>query len=498
MKIFKSNISKWVVGACLLAVSTTSCNDAFLEKVPTSRVSPETVFATTDNALTAINGMHKHLYAQWYSTQIEGGQSGNILYMEALGDDMVMNGSSSWLRSEYRWLSQSNENSSLVRFNYGFYFVFVGNANQIIANIDNAVGPDNVKANIKAQALAYRAWAYYQMIQLYGARYVKGGDNSGLGLPIVTEPTSDAIPRSSVEDVYTQINKDIDDAIALFASATNRTHKSNWNIDAVKGLKARVALTTQDYANAAKYAAEARQGYRLMNPEEYSSGFSKLSLPEAIWGFEHIESQTTYFYSFFAQMGNFSSTFNRNVPKIMNASLFNEIEDTDVRKTLWDNTGADEDWPYASNFVRAQYAQRKFILESPASSNGDYMLMRASEMYLIEAEALARLGGRDSEAADALYTMAVARDPEYTKSTNTGQALIDEILIQRRIELWGEGFRFYDLKRLNLPLDRTTATNMDVSNAITMQVPAGDPRWTFKIPQGEIDRTSGVVVQNPL
>lgn len=47
------------------------------------------------------------------------------------------------------------------------------------------------------------------------------------------------------------------------------------------------------------------------------------------------------------------------------------------------------------------------------------------------------------------------RDASYTLSTNTGQALIDEIMVQRRVELWGEGFRFLDLKRLNLPLDRT-------------------------------------------
>src|SRR5690606_21133411 len=127
---------------------------------------------------------------------------------------------------------------------------------------------------------------------------------------------------------------------------------------------------------------------------------------------------------------------------------------------------------------------------------GDVPLMRAGEMYLIEAEALARLGGRDADAAQALYTLAVNRDPAYTLTTNTGQALIDEIMIQRRVELWGEGFRFYDLKRLNLPLDRTGA-NHSSAVASTLEVPAGDKTWEFLIPRTELNSNENTV-QNPL
>ena len=72
-------------------------------------------------------------------------------------------------------------------------------------------------------------------------------------------------------------------------------------------------------------------------------------------------------------------------------------------------------------------------------------------------------------------------------STNTGQALIDEIMVQRRVELWGEGFRFYDLKRLDLPLDRTAVPNyVSASVGGVMQVAAGDNKWQFAIPIGEL------------
>ena len=81
--------------------------------------------------------------------------------------------------------------------------------------------------------------------------------------------------------------------------------------------------------------------------------------------------------------------------------------------------------------------------------------MRSAEMYLIEAEAKARLG--DATAADVLFELVSNRDPGYVKSTNTGMDLVEEVYLQRRIELWGEGVSWFDLKRLKKPLDRSGA-----------------------------------------
>jgi len=122
-------------------------------------------------------------------------------------------------------------------------------------------------------------------------------------------------------------------------------------------------------------------------------------------------------------------------------------------------------------------------------------MMRAAEMYLIEAESLARKGS--SNAAQVLYDLEITRDPAYVLSTNTGQALIDEILVQRRIELWGEGFRWLDLKRLNLPLDRTGSNHTSSITGGVMSVPVGDNRWVWAIPQDEIN-ANPLIDQNPI
>ena len=121
-------------------------------------------------------------------------------------------------------------------------------------------------------------------------------------------------------------------------------------------------------------------------------------------------------------------------------------------------------------------------------------------MARAQAEALAR-SGKETEAKDVLYLLAKDRDPLYVKSTKSGQALLDEILIQRRIELWGEGRNWTDLKRLDLPLVRivgpTAGLGAHVEAYCTVfNVPAGGSLWTWMIPQDEID-SNPLIVQNP-
>ena len=85
-------------------------------------------------------------------------------------------------------------------------------------------------------------------------------------------------------------------------------------------------------------------------------------------------------------------------------------------------------------------------------------------------------------------------------SANTGQALIDEIMLNRRLELWGEGFRFTDLKRLNLPLSRPTGTGGGYHTTALCNltsVAAGDVSWEWLIPKAEMDANESMV-QNPL
>jgi hypothetical protein len=485
----KIKLSYLIIAGMLL---TASCKKSYLTTLPTSQTVAEGLLSNTADAFKALNGIHRIMWTQYFD-QDEAGQGSMMIHIDNLGEDLVNNTASTttFFQSTYRWDAHRNPNSTLTYFGYFFYYRLISNANQLINNIDNATGPDSEKKVIKGEALAYRAWAHFMLVQLFGKRYdASTKPNAQPGVPLMLTSSTAGQARATVEEVYTQINKDLDDAITNLTGYT-RTAKSHFNVNVVKGIKARVALTQQDWANAAKFASEARQGFTLMNSTQYTAGFNDASVPEWMWASVIPADQGTFFYSFFAYMSNFSSNATRTNPRSINSLLYNQISATDIRKTLWNPAGVTP----PANGTKYPYTSTKYKVKDLTVSVGDVVYMRAAEMYLIEAEANARQG-KNTEAQTILFELVSTRDPGYVKSSKTGQALVDEILVQRRIELWGEGFRFLDLKRTNSALDRTGA-NHNTTTAVVLNVAPGDKRWEWLIPQDEIN-TNPLVVQNPL
>lgn len=474
-----------------------SCKKEFLETFPTTSVSATDATSSTQNGYVALNGIHRIMLVQ-YDAQGQAGEGSINIFRDLLGEDIVFplaNGSTGnigWLQ----WTSHRNVNISDLRFVYRFYYRIIANANVLINGIDNATGPEADKKIIKGQALAYRAWAHFQLVQLWGKRYVAGSPNSQLGVPLLLTNTLEGQARATVEEVYTQVNADLDNAITLLASYTRAgsAAKSNINVNVARGFKARVALTQQNWDAAATNAAAARTGFALMDTVSYKSGFNNITNVEWIWGSRQIEEHNTFFYSYFAYISaNFNSTVLRTQPRAINANLWNMIPKTDVRKRMWDSTGANV--PVPPGGARVPYQNNKFLALSSSISVGDVPLMRAAEMFLIEAEARARLN-QDALARTALFTLVKARNPNYVLSTNSGQALIDEIFFNRRIELWGEGFRFTDLKRTSTPLNRNGIPNHLAALVQVYDIPVNDVRWEFLFPQDEMN-TNSKIVQNP-
>lgn len=497
-------INYYIASLAFSVVIFSSCKKEFLDTFPTTAVGETQATATTVNGYAALNGIHRIMYVQ-YDQQGEAGEGSNNIFRDLLGEDIVYplaNGSTG-LIGFLQWTTHRNVNAVDLRYMYRFYYRIISNANILINGIDAATGPDSDKKIIKGQALAYRAWAHFNLVQLWGKRYVGGVTNSQLGVPLMLINTLVPQPRATVEEVYTQVNKDLDEAIVLLATYTRggSAAKSNINVNVARGIKARVALTQQNWDAAATNAAAARVGFPLMDTNTYKSGFNSVNSQEWIWGSRQIDDHNTFFFSYFAYIShNFNSTVIRTQPRAINANLWNQIPQSDVRKRMWDLTGANVDVPRdASGPVgaRVPYQNQKFKAQSYSSSIGDVPYMRSAEMLLIEAEARARQGGQEAAARTALFNLVSARNPNYVLSTNSGQALIDEILFNRRIELWGEGFRFLDLKRLNLPMNRAGIPNHLQAIIAVTTIPAGDVRWEWLFPQDEMNANT-LIVQNPL
>ena len=499
-KIFK----RFTPVLCAVALLAVGCNKDYLSTDPTDAVSGETIFATTDGAYVALNGTYRLL---WESQTSHGdfGQKSVDLSMDLMGHDMVVHKQGyGWFNTEYNYnaysTSTSGSRSGIV---WAHYYKVINNANLILAGIDNAVGPQADIDNIKGQALALRAHSYFYLINLYQHTYK--GSESLPGVPLYTSPTSEGVGRGTVQQVYDQITSDLDAAKPLL-QGKSRKHIAHINYATVRGIHAMVALQMEDYPTARTEAAASRAGITPASAAQYRGGtiFNTAGGPEYLWGVAVNTEQATIYASFYSHLDVSSGGYaDLGTQKKMTKALYDQIPDGDVRKELFS--------PYPFTTAPASnnppLNQHKLRLRQPGNWAADYLFMRVGEQYLIEAEAAARSGsGDEPHAISVLESLLQTRNPAYSAAGLSGTALLNEILLQRRIELWGEGRQLLDIKRLKTGLNRplgdgnhngwdlinptSQAFNFAIpavgaTNAIT--IPDRDPRFLWRIPQNEID-----------
>jgi hypothetical protein len=496
----KKIIYNLLLGAMLM--SAPSCSKDFMELFPSNAVDVVTVFATTENAMGALNGIHRLMYEKFNSDQPSGGQGIAMHMFDLLGEDMPLPVRPNTLGGFMQWTNTGLETGSETIFAWQFYYRIIANANLIIGNIDNAVGTQSERDMIKGQALVYRAWAHFMLVQIYGKRYDPQGSNTNLGVPVMTFESPDAKARNTVAEVYVSINDDLDAAIPLLESY-NRLNKSHINQSVARGVKARVLLTQGRWEDAARMADLAATGYGFMAAEEHLKGYNDYANVEWMWSSKIVADQNITFSGFFGYMGcNHNGRAAKESPRLINSTLYSRIAATDVRKgKLWvpdaqSNPAAVLIIPDGG--IKRDYMQQKFQAEdNSVNGTGCVPYMRVAEMYLIAAEGYARAGSATlNTARDRIYSLMITRDPSYVRSSAAEAQFIEDILIIRRVELWGEGFRWLDLKRLNLPLDRTGANHI-ASVSSVMNVPADDNRWQWRIPRNIELNANPLIVQNP-
>ena len=504
----------------IVALSLAACSKEYMETTPESAVAPATIFATTDNANLAINGMCKMMTTQYLSTQGLNGEGTIKTWYGNFGNDLQRCNQTGWAAL---WNHTYNEqvNSVYLTYPWYYYYKIISNANTVIENIDAAEGPDAEKKFIKAQALVFRAHSYTMLMQLYAYRWQdsNNGSANGVALRLTTSADEEGnydIALSSQADCYTQIYKDCDDAIQLFTESGLKRGASEFykpDINVAYAVKTRAALVREDWNTVVACAPKARQGHPLMSAAQYMNGGFSDENNEWIWGVYEAEDQTIYYYSFFAyQASNASSSMQRNYPLAISKELYQQIPTTDVRRGLWlEPTAAEyadknlskttgrstgllytrafkdyKDKLYSTSLV-FMYMQFKFQCTF-YPGGGSFNIYRSAEMYLAEAEALCHIGGRDAEVQSLLKELNKNLDPSYT-CTKTGAALLKEVKLYRRIDLWGEGFDWFDYKRWNEPIVRKSIAqggSFHASFAVTIN-PADGNKWTWKIPRNETD-----------
>ncbi len=536
-----------------------SCEEDFLETRPTDAIASADALATEANIALVINGMHRTMYAQ-SQTVLPGGNAeastirANEHYWVPMGDNLAgglihsANANNLGWRTEAQWNSHTLETSATVRIFWYHRYNMIANANSIInAVAEGAIPETPTLKSIVGQAYAYRAYAYLSLVQHYAKGYLIGTPSSDPGVPLLfsSESPFESGPRATVQEVYDQINSDLDAAISNFEEGAARPtgsafDKANLNINVAWGLKARTALASGDWATAATAAVNARDGYSIMGEDDWKAGFNSTLLPEVIWGSNVITTETTFFRSYFYLASNtFNGSQVRNNPKIADRRLIDATPDTDYRKDAFliqapnsnlsaangmggfDNntnplypTEADFDaeisnlaatWGWTSRHNTHPYMHVKLRQSVPGGIEPDDIIyMRASEMYLIEAEARAMMNDL-SGAQEALRPLGEERDSAYDVTAfDTQDEFMEHIKFQRGLELWGEGFLFQDKIRWDDPIDHAANGGSGASETLYQdgyfqERPSMNPAWLFKIPQREIDSNPnlGPGDQNP-
>lgn len=475
---------KYFISTLAVALITTGCaND--LNTLPEGDISGEQLNEDQSKPEKILGGIYLDLRSNGAGGNISSHSDFGIMGIKAGADLMsndVIQAKNQHLGMFYNYEATNASNiASEIVWTTFYARIFI--INKLLSDLKGEDSPKN-KA-IKGQLLALRVYSYFHLIRFYANDYKGHQSDPGLPLVLTTNNPSQGLPRSTVAQVYSQIGQDIEESIALLEGFA-RPSRAQIDQRTAKAIAAEVFLQTGDYAKAVKYAADGKQGIALMTENDYTTtGFSNISNSEVIWGFHNTISTMSignYYASFFSMFDNTNEGYAgaAQIYKLIDKRLYEAIPDTDYRKKLFNGS---QPTKYTFNGKTKNYpAYVSWKFKDPSMFEGDYIYIRASSLYYIEAEALARQG-REAEAKQVLFEIASKRDKAYTLSSKTGGDLINEIILQKRIELWGEGYAWFDMKRLNTPLERIyTGTNHTFG-----RLNLTPDKFKFQIPNKEIN-----------
>ncbi len=473
-----------LVGVLLFA----SCKSDFLDVTPESMINQEQLNSSSTAALGNLRGVLATLRSATttgYAGHEDYGHKGVLSVMDLMGNDVVMI-YANWGVYNYNYSGRISTNSR-THYPWFTYYTQIKNVNTIIKNIPADTDDDELLA-VRGQALALRGYFHFMLARIYGPTYV--GNSSELSIPINAEELSSK--RNTVEEVYSQITSDLEEAVELLDGYSRGASRELIDQSVALAFLADVYLEMGLYEKAAEAANSARQGYTLLTESQWKNGFYDISQNETMWGADINAELTTFVASFFSHFDNTGAGYAEGGNIAIDRRLYDAMSSTDFRKEMYFG----EDGGEYNGTEFDPYISLKFRDLTPDRTAGDYIYLRSSLMYYIEAESLARNPGTEAQAQDVLFEITSQRDPSYVKSTKTGQDLIDEIILQKRIELWGEGFAYFDIKRLKEGVERDyPGTNHSATGKFN--IPAGDSKLLFMIPQAEVDANPDILPNNP-
>lgn len=323
------------LSAVAVTLALAACSDNYLDVLPTTNESQESIGRDVQKARLAINGMCNSMQTQYQSTnlnQYNGESYVNTLLGDACGPDYVSGlGLAGWGNENLK-MSWGNNGQWYTQLVWDYCYNIINQANVVLEGIDEAEGTASEINFIKAQALTFRAYFYTKLVQWYAPRWE---DSNGGQTPCVVlrlKPGVDGIPLSTMAETLDQIYSDLDTAIECYKNSTE-TRETKWQPDLsiAYGTYARAALIRNDWAKAQSMAHDARQGYEIMSNDTYLSGFVDDN-NDFMWE-QAMDESSIYYWSFgshYAPNGIYTQNWNLGAGAI-SMDLVRELDPNDIR-----------------------------------------------------------------------------------------------------------------------------------------------------------------------
>lgn len=454
------------MGCAILAASLSSCVNDWLDVAPSDGTDADAALTSSSDLAAARTGMYKALKGNSSLVDYYGQQF--FVYGDVhAGDDYQYNNlggsnrASFYYDMNYQTASEFTSSTSSSNVAWKSPYIVIGRANRIIAAAEGGALSDaaEAKATIDqyaAEAKVLRALAHFDLVRIYGKPYTED-QGASLGVPLVTEVLeSNAKPaRSTVAEVYTQVVKDLTEAISSNALATE-TEPGYVSVWGAKAILSRVYLNMGDYANALSVAEDIikNSGAALWTRDQYLKAWDASTPNES---------------EFLFRLNVAGSTDSNDLNGIGNLQQREGYKEMVATKKFVDMLTSDPEdvrnemfLPATAAKEVATYGTNKVYLNKLRGQGGNLRnvtivpIIRLSEVYLTAAECAFRNNDK-TKAVEYLNDLVKNRTTTEASLATVDNITRERILIERRKELIGEGQRYFDALRNNETITRYTS-----------------------------------------
>ncbi len=460
------SIKSYITTCLILCVvsSFSSCNK--LDINPTDSIDPSKAFRNLDDIDKGILGAYSALD---YTL---------IANVVTVSDEAVMPSENNVSNSDaYRWLYTASSGSVTAAF--GEYYIAIDRANRVLAGLANLGEVDRATAQAyRGELLAIRAFAHLELLKAYAAGY----EPTSMGIPYMLKSVIGYPKRDSFAEVIQSIKADLTEALSLLSP--DDSDLTRINKTASYAILARTALFAKDWDLAITASTQVMEAVPLASLTEFPKIWTDKSNAEVLWKLARVGTTNSRIGNFFFRQDGGIVLYAPSEKLIATWDKIHDIRyDSYIEYNPNRGTG------------KSLYQIKKYRGgNSDAPGLADIKLLRASEAYLIRAEAYAEKNQLALAAAD-INALGKARSTVYTELQFASQgAAIEQIYLERYKEFAFEGHRFFDLKRRNMPIQRSAADQANTAGALTL-LPS-QAAYHFPIPADEIAINKNII-QNP-